>query len=108
MINERLSLRAGAGILPNFSIFWSDESTLTIAPLTLNYLAGSGSHRMELGGGIIFGLWDGSSLGILGTGTLGYRYQPLQGGLMFRIGFTPVFAVEGIYPLAGVSAGVTF
>jgi len=93
-----------------------------VVPVMGNYLAGSGSHRLELGAGPMLVLAgevdvdtgedgeeeiDGSSF-LLGTATFGYRYQPLYGGLVFRIGITPIFSTEGAVPWAGVSFGYTF
>lgn len=39
---------------------------------------------------------------------IGYRYQPLKGGFLFRIGFTPVYSNNKIYPFGGLSFGYSF
>lgn len=86
-------------------------------PVTANYLAGSGSHHLEAGAGPLFLYFPENSdpndefadieggTGVLGTATLGYRYQPRAGGFVFRIGFTPVFGPGGVLPWAGISFG---
>jgi hypothetical protein len=71
-------------------------------PLMLNHLVGTGSHRLETGVGVLAGG------GVYGTATLGYRYQPPAGGLVFRSGFTPVLGSEGVAPWFGVSLGVAY
>jgi hypothetical protein len=48
------------------------------------------------------------------TGTWGFRRQPVDGGFVFRIGFTPAWLLEsqvydeGVRLRAGVSAGIAF
>ncbi|HEX8361994.1 MAG TPA: hypothetical protein VF613_17885 [Longimicrobium sp.] len=85
-------------------------------PVMANYLTGSGSHHLEAGAGALFiyipedrgpedELEQAGSGGVLGTATLGYRYQPRAGGFVFRIGFTPIFGTKGVLPWAGVSLG---
>ncbi len=88
---------------------------LTTLPIMINYLKG-GNHKLEIGGGVILvfvsadikevGSVEGS--GVLGTATLGYRYQPRAGGFNFRIGFTPIFDQGGFSPWAGLSLGYSF
>ncbi|WP_022836174.1 hypothetical protein [Salisaeta longa] len=94
--------------------------SLTAFPLMGNYLLGSGSHRLELGLGpqIFLVSIDGGSgdlagfdeegTAIAGTATIGYRYQPMDGGFLFRIGFTPSFSQFGFLPWAGLSLGYAF
>lgn len=47
---------------------------------------------------------------ILPTMTLGYRYQPLESGFMFRVFFSPFIAstIGAITPYGGLSIGHTF
>lgn len=102
-------MRAGVG-----------EVSLTIVPLMGNYLVGSGNHRFELGVGpqifnVSIDVQGGEGLGfdesgtlIGGSATLGYRYQPTDGGFVFRIGFTPSFSSAGFFPWAGLSLGYGF
>ncbi len=47
---------------------------------------------------------------ILPTMTIGYRYQPVKSGFMFRVGFTPFIANDlgSITPYGGISLGHSF
>lgn len=83
-------------------------------PVMATYLAGSGSHHLEAGAGPLFiylpqgsdqELEDVEGLTVLGTATLGYRFQPRAGGFVFRLGFTPIFGRNGVFPSAGISVG---
>lgn len=78
------------------------EASVLVAPIMLNGLLGGGAGRLELGVGPLFGWVDAqardiegteidvSGFGIAGvTSTIGYRYHPPDGGLLFRIGLTP-------------------
>ncbi len=77
--------------------------SVTAWPIMMNYLTESGSHHLELGLGIIAvqvrnngeGFFEemmvkGGRLFIFGTGSMGYRYQPLRRGTLFRIGLAPI------------------
>lgn len=74
-------------------------------PVMLNYLPGQGQHSAELGLGVLAGASDEN---LLGTATLGYRYQPPVGRMVFRIGWTPLIGAEGVATWLGVSAGLAF
>ncbi len=69
-------------------------------PLSLNYITGANSsHHLELGLGITFGagasIFGGSLVSFyFPTANFGYRYQPKNGGFVFRISFTPLFSIE--------------
>ena len=95
------------------------EGTLFTAPIMLNYLSGKGSNHLEIGGGMtIFSfsrstpqndiLDFASGTAVLFTGTIGYRYQPPDGGFLFRIGFTPLTNFKAVAPLGGLSLGYAF
>jgi hypothetical protein len=88
-----------------------------------NYFLGSRDHKFELGVGIYlasrefvdYSPFDGDNEGskiriprVAGTGTVGYRYQPYDGGMMLRIGITPFFSSAGIAPWVGCSVGYVF
>lgn len=94
-------------------------SLLTI-PIMANYLGiGNDTHHLELGLGLVLvnatgssssgaGSVSGSGFGAYGTATVGYRFQPLSGGFLFRAGFTPLFGSGGFQAWGGVSLGVSF
>ncbi len=97
----------------------SAKVTLMTFPLMANYLVGDGSSHLELGAGALLlyagGEVDsggsrssGEGVGIAGTATVGYRYQPPDGGFVFKVGFTPLVGVGGFLPWGGVSFGGAF
>ena len=81
--------------------------SLTTFPVMAYYLIGlgSGGSKLELGLGLTVVLqpeYQATSFvaapddkirgdGVLGTATMGYRYQRADGGFIFRVGFTPFF-----------------
>ncbi|RPH74445.1 hypothetical protein EHM76_03560 [bacterium] len=109
--------RIGIMYLSELDIIVSSFQDLLIIPVTINYLVGSGNNKLEFGAGVVyvhisggefFGLGFNEGSGTLGTATIGYRYQQTDGGLLFRIGFTPVFSPEGLLPMGGISLGTSF
>ncbi len=99
-----LSLNADYRFRPNFT-FRAGLSYLIFGwgiPLSLNYITGkNSSHHLELGLGITLGagasIFGGSPVSFYFlTANFGYRYQPKNGGLVFRISFTPLFFIEKI------------
>jgi len=97
---QNLAVRAGIGItLYAFTV-----------PITLSYLIGI-KHKVEVGVGMLYGEGGGeiSTKEIFPTACIGYRYQNPKAGLIFRMGFTPLFDPnEGIFPYGGMSIGITF
>lgn len=91
------------------------EVALAVVPAMLNFLVGSGSHRLELGAGILLGAasaeaenFEFSGFGFGGvTTTFGYRFQPVGGGFILRIGLTPYYS-GGPELSGGVSIGFGF
>ncbi len=119
---ERLVLN-DLGIHIGFS-YWSVSATAGTAsasgsfiavPITASYLGvSSGSHALELGGGVT--IWNisvsGSSGGFVGA-------APREGGFNFRIGASPLFgkglglnannpSAFGVLPWGYISLGWTF
>jgi hypothetical protein len=100
---HNVSLRAGFGI-------WGWEGkTGIVVPVEASYLLGI-NHKLELGIG--YAIVTGSSGHNLSnggfTGLIGYRYQPIDGGFVFRIGFTPHFGTKEMEPWVGMSLGYAF
>lgn len=94
-----------------------DQIGIAILPVMANYLVGSGSHRLELGAGLLFGVAGADTenfdlapaVGIGGvTTTFGYRYQPPDGGFLFRAGLTPFYSAGRPQLWGGVSVGYSF
>lgn len=116
LFTENLGGRIG------FMYFSADDSIIDIdqlilVPIMLNYFVGEGNSKLELGAGIVMGsfktdFWgliiESSSPAVIGTATAGYRYQSLDGGLLFRAGFTPLFVGERFITWGGLSVGVAF
>lgn len=119
-ISQHFGLRAGFSTwsLPGHSRRQDTEIDLVSFPVTANYLSGDGSSQLELGAGVVpinfsWGLFSEvvKKTTVLGTVTIGYRYQPADGGLVFRIGFTPLFnfdVPQPIQPWGGLSIGFAF
>lgn len=102
-------------------VLGSGELSYTSFPVTASYLYGNGASHLELGlglvpgyvsitgGGIFFGKDVTKTAGtLLGTAIVGYRLQPNDGGIFFRIGFTPLFTFRKFQPWGGLSIGASF
>lgn len=98
----------------------SADVSLALIPVMINGLLGDGAGRLELGIGPVFGLAGGSvtdvegsdiefsGVGLAGvTSAIGYRYQPLDGGLVFRAGLVPFYSARPQL-WAGLSLGYAF
>jgi hypothetical protein len=91
-------------------------------PIAVNYLFGRNGHYFEVGGGANYLVinsqnpdakignlrmdeWEGWT----GSVILGYRYHPVEGGLLFRAGVTPMFKKDEFLPFwPQVSIGYAF
>ena len=128
-ITDDIGLRGGFEYIGLSATSGSGESvsvSMMLIPITFNYFLAShdnrkvGSSKLELGAGIVIAnisasvsgnvgnVFSGSGLGLGGTATVGYRYQPSDGGFIFRIGFTPLFGPGGFQPFGGISFGYGF
>lgn len=115
----------GWGARIGVSYFALDGESLFTIPVQINYLMGKDGNYFELGAGVTYGYRDddyphaGCSCVIpqdafnhhvfYGSITIGYRYQPPNGGFLFRIGLSPLFNKETFqlfYPY--LSAGFSF
>ena len=122
LITNNLSLRAGFSSWSIPAIFFIDgDLSFTGYPVMVNYLTGSENSHLEIGAGIMpvklsitghdvfFGAdIFGDETIVMGTGTLAYRYQQRDGGLLFRIGLTPFFYSGKATLSGGLSLGVGF
>lgn len=87
-------------------------------PFSINELISFNQHHIEFGLGTAF--TNEEMQGLTGettrdwstflTGRAGYRYQKPDGRFIFRIGFTPLYELDGkeLHPLGGVSFGYGF
>jgi hypothetical protein len=94
------------------------------APIMLSYLGiGSENHKLDLGLGVVLmnlsagastfnATANASGLLVAGTATLGYRYAPVDGGVNFKAGFTPLFIQSAgqtyFLPWFGIAIGYGF
>lgn len=73
-------------------------------PLMVNYLLGAEGSYFELGIGISYYGGEGQFLfvdqanSLMGTSTIGFRFQPSDGGFFFRANVTPTFGNFGNDP----------
>jgi hypothetical protein len=114
---ENIAVRAG---FSHFTIGFISDVTITTIPLMVEYLSGTGNHHLEIGVGAvpIYGRISGDFFGsgggtagawvVVATATVGYRYQPVREGLLFRIGLTPFFMNVGALMFGGASIGYAF
>ena len=108
--------RGGFGFIPVQGV------NITTFPFVLNYLLGRNNHYFEFGvGATILAVGSNNNNGNItrsefdrttgmgATLSLGYRYQPLNGGWMFRGGLAPIFDSTGFLPFwPQVSLGYAF
>jgi hypothetical protein len=85
------------------------KTGIVTLPVLANLLLGRKKSKLEVGVGFLFGREKSnnqrSSIFDL-TGVIGYRYQPRNGGFMFRVGITPFYVLNGAddpYPGAGLT-----
>lgn len=111
--NSRDGLGGRAGI----SLITIEGNSVFTLPVMLNYLLGKDSKYFEMGIGatyIGFNSNDESVLfaddsTIFGTMVFGYRYQPTDGGFMFRTGLSPIYTQGNFTPyFPYLSFGYTF
>ena len=126
-INESFKLhgRAGLGLYSEFNGAGFPDVMVPVSGIVLwsafRNKWGKNTHRVEAGGGITYYNWtlrdalstDGFSRrsDLLGHLILGYRFQKLEGGLMFRVTYTPIINNYSNKPFehwAGGSIGYTF
>jgi hypothetical protein len=126
-LQDDFALRVGFGYLSvsGGASDGSSTTTATVSMLTIPVTASfvglrSGSHALELGGGAVIARFSGtasnssgseafgSASGVVGTAIVGYRYAPLNGGMNFRIAYTPMFGEGGLFNWGGVAIGTVF
>lgn len=85
------------------------DAGIVTMPVGVNYLVGKRRSSFEVGIGItpIYvnadavivdnEFFTGKAWGAVGVLNLGYRFQPLRNGLMFRVDWTSVFGEGGFY-----------
>jgi len=110
--------RNGWGYTVGIGGFSSQGNSVITVPFQINYLIGEHSSMLQVGGGATFLHSTGNNTGktwsfdritgFVATGSFGYRYQPEQKGISFKVEFVPILYDEGIIPAGGISIGYTF
>jgi hypothetical protein len=85
-------------------------------PLLAGKYFGNSSSHFELSGGVTYSYYnpmDSEDINefesnLAGTLFIGYRYQPVPGSFIFKIGYTPFFEKNRIYHWGGLSFGYRF
>jgi len=121
MVSNNVSIRIGYSSWQVTTPFLITSSvSFTGIPVMVNFLQGDGNSKLELGAGIEFVQYSSTSsfLGYdpttnTGSGNVvilsfGYRYQPMGGGIQFRVGIDPVIGPNGARVTGGLSLGVCF
>jgi len=112
---HNIGLSAGVGFWAEVEIGGTgqNEGGVTI-PIYANYLYG-GNDKLELGIGITFApnistyqFYDEFTSEWMVTTFIGYRYQPTDGGFLFRVGYAPIFGHEKIILYGGIGLGYAF
>jgi len=114
--------RDGVGGRLGLGWWHSANTTFISVPFQLNYLVGGRSNFFEAGAGATYMYLSNPYFGnpiighnprvvnstIVTTSTIGYRYQPFNGGLNLRVSFNPSLLEGTFVPEIGVSVGYTF
>lgn len=115
---RRLTAHLGARTGVFFRTARANGVEVTVIPVMLNLLDGFhrlGRHRFELGTGSLFGvaheaLEDETTSGAIRGGFIvatGYRYQPLEQGILVRVGLTALNIAGDLDPSLHLSLGYT-
>ncbi|MBS1564949.1 MAG: hypothetical protein JST39_11210 [Bacteroidetes bacterium] len=105
--DRRFSKRLdGLGFSAGIGYMKIDDVSLVSIPVGINYLAGRNGKYFEVGAGATYLSADvldidnvnahGST--VMGTMTIGYRSQPVNGGFMFRAGLNPILLKDNFIP----------
>ena len=106
----------GIGARIGFGGIYAQKDVVITLPVMVNYLIGKNGHFLELGAGGGFYRFPDNIVGdydweaVVGaTFSVKYRWQSPKGGLMFTVGWTPLFSNELTHPYwMGISFGHAF
>lgn len=118
MFTNNLGARIGLGYISADNANKNIRTKVSVRsiPIMATYLLGDGNHKFETGLGATlihasakfkFNNKETKGKGniLLGTGTLGYRYMPNDGGVTFKAAFTPLYLSGNFVPWIGVGVG---
>ncbi len=102
------NLRFGGEYIPK--TWFDDKNPTAIFILGVNELFGSGKHKLEIGMNLVPIIDDDTNnVPVAVSGNVGYRLQPQNNGLLFRIGAVPLLHTnKGLALIGGVSLGYAF
>ena len=114
-------MHARVGYATFGSGFGSGDSKLHLVPMQLMFVSDA-EDALEIGAGVTMVVDRGrnairphdssapsSDLRAVASLIIGYRYQPVENGFLFRIGFTPFIGYDGRFlPFGGISFGYAF
>ncbi len=115
--------RVGLGFVSGYIVYdnttgYDEPASVVTVPIQLNYIFGKSNspHTFEVGAGVtftgkeieVFDFYDDKTSSVFGSASFMYRRQPVNGGFMWRIGFTPLIAKGYIQAFGGVSVGYSF
>jgi hypothetical protein len=104
-MSEKTQIAFGSGFgfygIVQERTFSSMKNIYYLTP-SLNFLYGRNSHHLEAGINVLL---IGATIPSL---RFGYRYQPVKGGFLFRVAFTPILLAGMPIPWGGLSLGYTF
>jgi hypothetical protein len=108
IISDNLSIRIGYTSW-TMGIYGGSDS-FTGIPLLVNYFLYEGNNKVEFGVGLEYARTNESDYRhtIIAVGTIGYRYQPKDGGFHFRIGVVPIIGFGKFSVIFGISMGFYF
>lgn len=118
MVSTFFGFRVGISNIPSSSYLEDGVLNTLTFPIFLNWFPGASSqssYGMEFDAGLviqsgkfILDYPDITAQGSFFSVGVGYRYQPPDGGFLFRITLTPLFFSDQIFAWCGVSLGATF
>lgn len=105
--NYQFTWRAGLSVAP----IDKNNGVGIIFPLLLNTRIGKQKHKLELGIGQGVTITTKGHLFILAPALLGYRYEPVNKSLFYRVSYTPLISYIIDFQVQnwlGLSVGYTF
>jgi hypothetical protein len=120
LLSRHLSVRVGFTSWTLRDFLFIDVGVVGF-PMMINYLSGDHTSHFELGIGVVPAIISmqgsgtligtevkGNTVSAWGSATVGYRAQSPEGGVVFRIGLTPLFTFRDATLSGGISLGFAF
>ncbi|MBK7103830.1 MAG: hypothetical protein IPH62_00900 [Ignavibacteriae bacterium] len=117
-ITDKSVLGIGLGYIPRstFDDSFYKANQLFLLPISYNYLFDiTNTSKIDFGAGLVLKFVgqriegvEKEKFAINPYGIIGYRYQPENEGILFRISFIPILDLNKLVPWIGVSIGYCF